>query len=223
MDRAVCFKRNDLRLRQRREQLHLFVKNTGSVCHKDHLVRTQSFGNIGRSEIGIDVVTGMTQLGIGGDRCDDRDELLCDHLMNDIRVDRSDGTRQSPFGMFFGFSLHEMGIFTVDTDGLGTMRVQQRDDLIVHFTTQYHLYDTHHLRCCHALTLNELCRDLKFGKHLRNTRTAAMHDDRTQSYQVHQQDILCKLLFEFRRGLCRTAILDDNDLVAEFLDKRQCL
>jgi hypothetical protein len=80
---------------------------------------------------------------------------------------------------------------------------------------QNHLSRFHRRRIGHAHPTHEGGLETEFVDELRDLRTAAMNDDRIDSDQIEQNDILREGFGQFRRSHRMAAVFDDEGLAAK--------
>ena len=108
----------------------------------------------------------------------------------------------------------EVTVDTADTDSLGTLGVEVRDDLLICLTDKHHLCDAHRLFVCVAKAVNEVGLDIDSLEHVVDVRSAAVNEDGVDADVLKESDVIHYGLLEVFVYHCISAVLDDDRLTA---------
>ena len=156
---------------------------------------------------------------IKSDRADDRDEVIVQQCIEQLRVDTLDIPDITDVLPLRRFSRHleKASILAGDTAGLHPDLLHQRNQALVD-PVQNHLDNIHRLIVRHAEPCLELGCLPDLPKHFRDILSAAMDDDRPESDQLQKRHILDDVSFQILVDHRASAILDDDRRALKMLD-----
>ena len=155
------------------------------VGEHHELLRTEGDGERRGGGVGVDVVD--RAVGAAGDRRDHGHEAVVEQLLDEVRAhlddvaDEADVDRLAVDEHVAPLGGEQVRVLAGQPDGVGTVGVEQPDDLALHLAGQHHAYDVHRLRAGHAVAAAELALDAEPVEHPADLRPAAVDDDRAQT------------------------------------------
>ncbi len=229
VDGPVGEQRVDLARREAGQQRAVLVEHADRVGHQHQLLGLERLGELAGDQVGIDVV-GLA-VGANADRRDDGDEVSRVQELDDFRIDALDFAHEADVDEFACRGLRpeqhlarvdERTVLAGETDRLAAMLVDEADDLLVQLA-QDHLDDVHHALVGDAHPLTKFTLDTHLHQQVADLRSATVDDHRVHSDQLQHDDVARETCLQ--RGLRHrvAAILDDDGLVVEPPDVRQCL
>ena len=180
--------------------------------------------------VGVDVEDLALDVEVGRDRGHDGDPAGVEDVHHGRRVHALDVADEAEVdvGAVVGHAgracgAEQPGVLPGEADGQRAVLVEQADQLAADLAGQDHPDDLHHLGRGDAQAVPELAGQPEPVEHLRDLRTAAVHDDRTQTGIPEERDVLRERALEGVVDHRVAAVLDDDERAAEPLEPGQRL